>query len=95
MEHTVLPPTQKQLSFACTLSLRNHVPLPADLRSDRKGLSAWIQAQAQLRQPKGDNRPTSKQVAYAERIAMIKRRHVPDEYFRDKGMLSRWIDSNR
>ena len=95
MEQTSLPPTQKQLSFARTLSLRNHVPLPQELRVDRRKLSAWIQTQAQARPQQSDGRPTSKQVAYAERIAMIKRRQVPDEYFKDKDMLSRWIDNNR
>lgn len=95
MEQTILPPTAKQLSFARTLSLRNHVPLPAQVRVDRRKLSEWIQKQAQMPASQTDGRPTSKQVAYAERIAMIKRRQVPDEYFRNKDMLSRWIDSNR
>ncbi len=95
MEHSSLAPTQKQLSFARTLSLRNHVPLPQELREDRRQLSAWIHTQTQSRANAGDGRPTSKQVAYAERIAMIKRRQVPDEYFKNKEMLSRWIDSNK
>jgi hypothetical protein len=34
-------------------------------------------------------------VAFAERLARIKRRAVPDECFRDRQLLSRWIDSNR
>lgn len=65
MEQTSLPPTQKQLSFARTLSLRNHVPLPQELRVDRRKLSAWIQTQAQARPQQSDGRLTSKQVAYA------------------------------
>ena len=40
-------------------------------------------------------RPSSKQVAFAERLARIKRRAVPDECFRDKGIMSKWIDGNR
>ena len=39
--------------------------------------------------------PTSKQIAFAERLARIKRRAVPDECFRDKGLMSKWIDGNR
>ena len=31
----------------------------------------------------------------AERLARIKRRAVPDECFRDKGLMSKWIDGNR
>ncbi|WP_458790052.1 hypothetical protein [Yoonia sp. MH D7] len=95
MEQLLLPATEKQLSFARTLALRNHVSVPVELRGDRRKLSAWIQTQSQAPAPQTDGRPTSKQVAYAERIAMIKRRQVPDEYFRNKEMLSRWIDSNR
>ena len=39
--------------------------------------------------------PTSKQVAFAEKLARIKRRAVPDECFRDKGLMAKWIDGNR
>ena len=42
-----------------------------------------------------DRLPSSKQVAFAERLARIKRRAVPDECFRDKGLMSKWIDGNR
>ena len=42
-----------------------------------------------------DSLPSSKQVAFAERLARIKRRAVPDECFRDKGLMSKWIDGNR
>jgi hypothetical protein len=58
-------------------------------------LSAWIDAQAKLKPGTQDSRPTSKQVAFAERLARIKRRAVPDECFRDKGLMSKWIDGNR
>jgi hypothetical protein len=34
-----------------------------------------------------DRLPTSKQVAFAEKLALIKRRAVPDECFRDKGLV--------
>ena len=58
-------------------------------------LSAWIDAQAKLNLGAQDRRPTSKQVAFAERLARIKRRAVPDECFRDKGLMSKWIDGNK
>ena len=32
---------------------------------------------------------------FAEKLARIKRRAVPDECFRDKGLMSRWIDGNK
>ena len=31
----------------------------------------------------------------AERLARIKRRAVPDECFRDKELMSKWIDGNK
>ncbi|KKN34480.1 hypothetical protein LCGC14_0793430, partial [marine sediment metagenome] len=37
----------------------------------------------------------SKQVAFAERIARLKRREIPQQCFRDKVMMSRWIDGNK
>jgi hypothetical protein len=42
-----------------------------------------------------DRLPTSRQVAFAEKLAQIKRRAVPDECFRDKRLISKWIDGNR
>ena len=33
--------------------------------------------------------------AFAEKLARIKRRAVPDECFRDKGLMSKWIDGNK
>jgi hypothetical protein len=42
-----------------------------------------------------DRSPTSKQVAFAEKLARIKRRAVPEECFRNKELMSKWIDGNR
>jgi hypothetical protein len=42
-----------------------------------------------------DRLRSSKQVAFAERLARIKRRAVPEECFRDKGLMSKWIGGNR
>ena len=36
-----------------------------------------------------------RQVQFAERIARYKRSQVPDEWFRDKARMSKWIDSNK
>ena len=110
MESTVqsLPATPKQIAYARALALRNQTLLPWEVQQDRRSLSAWIDAQAKMN-PGGclarpgsswnpgaqDSRPTSKQVAFAERLARIKRRAVPDECFRDKGLMSKWIDGNK
>ena len=78
-----------------TRPLRNQTLLPWEVQQDRRSLSAWIDAQAKLKPGPQDSRPTSKQVAFAERLARIKRRAVPDECFRDKGLMSKWIDGNK
>ncbi len=91
-----LPATSRQIAYARSLALRNQTLLPMDVQQDRRLLSAWIEAQAQMRPVSSlDSLPSSKQVAFAERLARIKRRAVPDECFRDKGLMSRWIDGNK
>jgi hypothetical protein len=67
--------------------------VPDDALTDRQKMSDWIDAH-QKRAMRFSNYPSSKQVAFAERIARIKRRAVPDECFRDRTLMSRWIDSN-
>ena len=91
----VLPATERQVAYARSLALRNHVPLPWEVQQDRHSLSAWIDVQAKLSPGGFDHLPSSKQVAFAERLAWIKRRAVPDECFRDKGLMSKWIDGNK
>jgi hypothetical protein len=91
-----LPVTPKQIAYARALSLRNQTLLPWEVQQDRRSLSAWINAQARLTPAaENDSRPSSKQVAFAERLARIKRRAVPDACFRDKGLMSKWIDGNK
>ena len=91
-----LPATPRQIAYARSLALRNQTLLPWEIQQDRRSLSAWIDAQAQMKPLSAlDSRPSSKQVAFAERLARIKRRAVPDECFRDKGLMSKWINGNR
>lgn len=91
-----LPATPRQISYARSLALRNQTFLPWEVQQDRRSLSAWIEVQAKLKPVSElDSLPSSKQVAFAERLARIKRRAVPDECFRDKGLMSKWIDGNR
>ncbi|QCO56989.1 hypothetical protein EOK75_14435 (plasmid) [Pseudorhodobacter turbinis] len=97
MESTTfaLPATARQVAYARALALRNQTLLPWATQQDRRSLSAWIDAQAKLTPLMQDARPSSKQVAFAERLARIKRRAVPDECFRDKGLMSKWINGNK
>lgn len=91
-----LPATPRQIAYARSLALRNQTLLPWEVQQDRRDLSVWIEAQSQLKPMSAlDALPSSKQVAFAERIARIKRRAVPVECFRDKGLMSKWIDGNR
>ena len=91
-----LSATPRQIAYARSLALRNQTLLPWAVQQDRRSLSAWIDAQAQMKPLSAlDSRPSSRQVAFAERLARIKRRAVPDECFRDKGLMSKWIDGNR
>ena len=92
-----LPATEKQLQFARQIAARTSTELPSDVVDDRRALSAWIDAHLPSRSEQTSrfsNYPTSKQVAFAERIARMKRRHVPRECFHDKTMMSHWIDGN-
>lgn len=98
MDHAsfALPATERQLGYARALALKNQTLLPWEVQQDRRALSSWIEAQSRLRPAAAlEALPSSKQVAFAERLARIKHRAVPVECFRDKGLMSRWIDSNR
>ena len=92
-----LPPTPKQTDYARAIATRLGVVIPPDDASDRRRLSEWIDRHKAARPRRASAGPgaTSRQVAYAERIARAKRRAIPDECFRDAGLISRWIDSNR
>lgn len=81
MEDTAfaLPPTSKQIAYARLLALKNQTLLPWEVQQDRRSLSAWIDAQARMKPLSELNRlPSSKQVAFAERLARIERRAVPE-----------------
>ncbi len=98
MEDTsfAIPVTPKQIAYARSLALKNQTLLPWGVQQDRRALSSWIDTQARLKPISAlDQLPSSKQVAFAERLGRIKRRAVPDECFRDKGLMSKWIDGNR
>lgn len=92
-----LPASEKQLRFARQIAARLQRPVPDTALADRKALSDWIDSHkgAVRASNRFSHYPSSKQVAFAERLARIKRRAVPDECFRDRGLMSRWIDSNR
>ena len=95
--HHLRPARHDQADRLCAvISTAQSDMLPWEVQQDRRALSSWIDAQAKLKPVSAlDQLPSSKQVAFAERLARIKRRAVPDECFRDKGLMSKWIDGNR
>ena len=92
-----LPVSEKQLRFARQIAAQKRIALPDAALSDRARLSEWIESnKGRTASPsRFGNYPSSKQVAFAERIARMKRRAVPEECFKDRKLMSRWIDSNR
>ncbi len=90
-----IPATERQLVYAREIARKTGVVLARDVQADRDTLSRWI-SENRPAGPTGrfSNYPTSKQVAFAERIARLKRRNVPDECFRDRALMSKWIDGN-
>lgn len=98
LQDSTLMPTPKQVAYARQIAQRLNQPIPMDSANDRRALSDWIGIhQAKLNASRPIAMPsgaTSKQVAYAEKIARRKRLAVPDECFRDAGLMSRWISSN-
>jgi hypothetical protein len=57
---------------------------------DRQRISRWIGAhRSEAPKLQFSNYPSSKQVGFAERIAHIKRREVPQDCFRHRAMMSK------
>lgn len=93
-------PTPAQVDYARKISQRLNEVIPWEDIQDRKALSDWIGAhqaafKKQTYQKDRTYGATSKQVAYAEKIARRKRMNVPDECFKDAGLMSKWIGTNR
>lgn len=96
-DYHCLPASEKQMTFARHIAAEHDLRLPDDVLSDRRKVSAWIDAHKPKPRPapsRFSNYPSSRQVAFAERIARIKRREVPRECFQDRKLMSRWIDGN-
>jgi hypothetical protein len=88
-----LPPTDKQLGYARAIARKLDMPIPRASLETRQALSSWIDRHRT--RSATQHVATSRQVAFAEKIARIKRRAIPDECFRDAGLMSRWIDANK
>lgn len=91
-----LPATEKQIIYARKIAMRTGKVLPYEITLDRRAISEWISATKDAPSVTGrfDAYPTSKQVQLAERLARRRRTEIPPEYFKDKGLMSKWIDSH-
>lgn len=92
-----VPASARQLRYARQIAARARISVPDAALMDRRTLSSWIDDHRSVVPSQGrfSDYPSSKQVAFAERLARLKRRDVPRECFKDKRLMSRWIDSNR
>jgi len=92
----VLLPTERQMRYARRIAEHVGIVLPWQVQQDRKALSGWIDAHENHLKPRAPqpDTPSSRQVGYAERIARARGRTIPDECYRSRSLLSRWIDAN-
>ena len=73
-----LPATPASDRLCAVTGAQNQTLLPWEIQQDRRALSAWIDAQARLKPLAAlDSLPSSKQVAFAERLARIKAARCP------------------
>lgn len=100
-DQSLIPgPTPAQVDYARKISATLRETIPPEDINDRRALSNWISshqgafksASAVYARTPG---ATSKQVAYAEKIARRRRVDVPDECFRDSTLMSHWISTNK
>lgn len=95
----VLRPTERQLLYARRIAASAGIVLPWETQQERATLSDWITANEDRLKPSTRYRhpgtPSSRQVGYAERIARARRRAIPDECYRSRELLTKWIDANK
>lgn len=96
------PPSHKQRQYAVKIAATLGETLPREAQADRASLSEWIDARVEAFKAKTaaskarfGASASAKQVAFAERLGRMKMRSVPDECFRSKDLMSKWIDANR
>ena len=92
-----LRPTDRQLQFAEKIAALSGIALPKDVQLDRANLSRWIEANRHRMARSNcvaDNLPTARQIAWAERIARGRKRSIPEECYRSRDLLAKWIDAN-
>ncbi len=92
-----LRPTNRQLQYAGKIAASAGIALPKDVQLDRADLSRWIEANrhrmARSKSVEG-SLPTARQTAWAERIARGRKRSIPEECYKSRELLAKWIDAN-
>lgn len=100
-------PSQKALGFARTIAEEKNLTIPEDALADSAALSKWIDSHkgqggsagsgkgpAKRSSSGGDERPSSRQVGFAEKVATRKQIEVPPECYQSKSRMSQWLDAN-
>nr|WP_052245400.1 hypothetical protein [Halocynthiibacter namhaensis] len=85
------------MAYARKIASSRAITLPWDVQQSRIALSRWIDRNlhTSAKSNHSSDLPTSKQVAFAERVATIKRTNVPRECFKSRQLMSRWINENK
>lgn len=84
-------PSEKQLSFAESLSKSAGLEIPEDARSNSKTLSAWIDKAKKKAPPRA---PTEKQLAFAEKLADEHGVELPEKARNEMTACSAFIDKH-
>lgn len=92
-------PSEAALTFARKIAAGTGQQISDEVLADRQALSKWIDQNKGKMPPKESSggeaeAPTSKQVGFAEQIAMRKCIEIPDETLRSRSMLSKWLDTH-
>ena len=94
-DYHMLPVTDRQMRYALAIAEKSSLKIPVEAQHDHRSLSNWISTHKAFDPSPFANYPTGKQIAFAEFISRSKRRPIPSEYFRNKQMMSQWIDRNK
>lgn len=101
-------PSEKALAFARQISMEISQSIPEDALTDSAALSKWIDSHrggqgasagsgsgpAKRSSSVDNDRPSSRQVGFAEKVATRKRIEVPPECYKSKSRMSQWLDAN-
>ncbi len=91
-------PSEKQLNYAKMISDELGVDIPGEVMGSSRELGNWIDEQSRGMPRDAEGKIVFKasmgQISFAERIAQSAGLQVPEECYRDRRAMSKWIDEN-